>query len=543
MKKILEKAQNLLQKFLEKEIGILDIFFGFAGMIVFRSFLEQVFVGKTLSNEEGIVEYLSNFFFFALTIAMVWLILSFFLHLKPQKLKNLVFWGLWMVILPSIIDMVKTGGSVYWSFYILGDIKALWGYFYTIFGNLPSGIVYFGTKITFILGVSASFLVVYLLSKSLFKAFFSAFFVYLAIFLMGSFPSWFTYGYYLIEKSKKLSTLQDFDAIQLIGTPGNLFGVVFSDLKYALSYHLNLVYYPLLLLIFLVLFFLGSREKILAMAKNARIPQLGYHAGLLIVGLGMGFWYYPESLRLNVFSFFALLDLIVAVWLAWLTSVVVNDIYDFKIDQISNNGRPLQKGIFSEREYLNMGIIFFALSLLGGLVVGVKFMAMIFIYQFIAWTYLAAPYRLKKFPVVATFFSAVASVIVMIIGFCLASGDANLALLPMRIPILFLVVLTFSLPIKDLKDIEGDRMDGIYTIPVIFGEEKGRLIIGSGVFASFVASVFILNELNAFWWAIIFGAMAFLTVISKKIKAKNIFWPIFGIVSIYGLILVKIVFL
>jgi len=99
------------------------------------------------------------------------------------------------------------------------------------------------------------------------------------------------------------------------------------------------------------------------------------------------------------------------------------------------------------------------------------------------------------------------------------------------------------LPIKDLKDIEGDRMDGIYTIPVIFGEEKGRLIIGSGVFASFVASVFILNELNAFWWAIIFGAMAFLTVISKKIKAKNIFWPIFGIVSIYGLILVKIVFL
>jgi 4-hydroxybenzoate polyprenyltransferase len=101
---------------------------------------------------------------------------------------------------------------------------------------------------------------------------------------------------------------------------------------------------------------------------------------------------------------------------------------------------------------------------------------------------------------------------------------------------------TLSLPIKDFKDIEGDKKYGIWTIPVIFGEDRARLIVAAGIFISFVASVFFLNALNLFFWAIAFGGGAFLILINKKIKTTNLFWWMLVLVFLYGLILLKGVF-
>ena len=97
--------------------------------------------------------------------------------------------------------------------------------------------------------------------------------------------------------------------------------------------------------------------------------------------------------------------------------------------------------------------------------------------------------------------------------------------------------------LQDFKDMAGDRQNGIWTLPVIFGEKKAKIIIAVGVFVSFLASVFILNELRLFWWALLFGSSAFLVIVNKEIKNTKIFWWILGIISLYFLVLVKTIFL
>jgi 4-hydroxybenzoate polyprenyltransferase len=219
---------------------------------------------------------------------------------------------------------------------------------------------------------------------------------------------------------------------------------------------------------------------------------------------------------------------------------VLNDLVDLEVDKISNNRRPLLAGIYKHKEYAQLGYAFFGLSLLGGLVVGFKFFSIMLVYQFLAWAYSAKPYRLKRFPLIATLLSAAVLILVLFAGFTLFSGDNNIQGLSWRVILLFLIALTLSLPIKDFKDIEGDKKEGIWTIPVIFGEENGRLIVATGIFISFMASVFLLNEFRLFWWAIILGALSFWIVLTKK--PRQLFWWVLGTVSVYGLILVKILF-
>ncbi|MFA6160545.1 MAG: hypothetical protein WC678_05715, partial [Parcubacteria group bacterium] len=84
--------------------------------------------------------------------------------------------------------------------------------------------------------------------------------------------------------------------------------------------------------------------------------------------------------------------------------------------------------------------------------------------------------------------------------------------------------------------------DGVKTVPVVFGEEKGRLIVASGIFLSFVLSVFFINESRLFWWAILFGSLSYFTMINKKIHPRSVFWWILPLVAVYGLIAVKVVF-
>jgi 4-hydroxybenzoate polyprenyltransferase len=330
------------------------------------------------------------------------------------------------------------------------------------------------------------------------------------------------------------------DIVQFFGSTRPLFGAGSDNFRYSFTSNLNMAYFLLLALFMGGIFFWTQKQKSRSFMKNVRMPQLAYHAGLFGAGMGLGAYIYPENISVNPFSVLAAAVLLVSIWLAWEASVVVNDIYDFEVDKISNGGRPLQKKVFSLAEYADLGIILFCLSLLGGIVVGLKFAILIFVYQTVAWFYSAPPFRLKRFPVIATFFSAIASIVVVFIGFSLFSGQDNIKLFPWRMILLLLFGLTLSLPIKDFKDIDGDKACGILTVPVLFGMETGRIVVGSGIFISFMLSVFFLNESGLFWWAMLAGAASFWLVMNKK--PRQLFWWVMAVTAVYALILVKIIF-
>ncbi|MDP1884061.1 MAG: UbiA family prenyltransferase [Candidatus Moranbacteria bacterium] len=540
-KKIAGKLERIVDGALAGRVGASALFLVFSGIIAIRVLEEKFLAYSPAASGEIIVEYLHNFLFFANTFILIWLVLSWFLRKNPVVIAPVVSWAFFLILFPPLIDMAKTGGDIFWSFYLLNDPPGLWRQFITVFGDLPSGIVYFGSKIVFLVAVVFSFLLVWLKTRRFSKAFFSALAVYAALFFMGSFPSWATFAYQFFH-GRDVMAVSGIQVAQFFGSPRPIFGLEANTLKYAFAYHLDMVFYLFFLGLLAFLFFWASRTKFLAVIGNARLPQLIYHSGLFVVGLGLGFLAYPQNMHFNFFAFLAVPVLLASVWLAWLASVVVNDLYDSRVDAVSNPERPLQKKIFTPDEYKEAGIIFFALSLLGGLVIGVKFAIILLIYQIIACFYSAEPYRLKRFLGVATFFSAIASLLVVFLGFVLFSGADNLRVFPWRVGFLLLIALTISLPIKDLKDIAGDKKDDVWTVPVLWGENIGRIIIAAGVFASFVLSVFFLNEFKLFWWSVLLGSAAFLATVSQKIKPRQVFWWVLGIVGIYGLIVAKIVF-
>ncbi|MDQ1283809.1 MAG: hypothetical protein QG620_157 [Patescibacteria group bacterium] len=540
----MKRLASFAREITKKEIRLVSCVAIFLAILILRNFIEQ-FIALTspVTPEEAVIELAHNLFFFSLTYLLIWIFISLVLKTKPQKLAYLFVWSFLLMLLPPLIDMARTGGEIFWSFYLLGGPKELFGYFVSIFGNLPSGIVYFGTKITFLLAIGLISAFVFLRTKDWAKTAFSAVGTYIVLFFMGAFPSVFFFVFNFFSGKMAVSDIQGFHIAQFFGASGKLWGINFESLKYAFAWKLDIIYFPFLVLLLSALFYLISREKLAAVLKNYRYPQVVYHSGLFLAGLGLGILAYPGNFELTLFSVGAVFALLISVWLAWFASVVVNDIYDFEIDAISNPERPLQKGVLQPKEYAELGITCFLLSLLGGLTLGFPFAALLLAYQILAWFYSAPPYRLKKFPFLATFTSSLALLMILFLGYILAADDQSIHSLSWKISLLLLIAYTISLPIKDFKDIAGDKAGEIWTVPVIFGEKKGRLIVAANLFISYMLSVFFLNELNLFLWAVIFGTLTFLVVNSPKIKPRQLFWPVLGLVFVYGVILVRVVFL
>ncbi|MFA7319289.1 MAG: UbiA family prenyltransferase [Parcubacteria group bacterium] len=540
----MEKAERMIKHLLEKRADLLTWLSVFLSVIFLRSFVEQFLAISTpLTILETIMEFIHNLYFFSLSSLLIWLFLSFIIKVKPQKLSYLLLFSLVLVVMPSFMDMLKTQGVIYWSFYLLSSPSDLFQQYISIFGHLPSGVVYFGTKITFILTVFCAAILVWLTTKSAIRTFFATLGTYSILFFMGAFPSFFYYGYTFLTRTGRISDVHSFEIASFFGSPKHIFGVIFPSFKYTLAYKLDYIYFIFLLCLLSWMFWLISREKFVAVVKNLRLPQIIYHAGMFFIGMGLGFLQYGQNFRLDLFSTLSVAVLLGSICLSWMASVVVNDMNDFRIDEISNQDRPLPKKIFTLEKYSQFGLACFALAILGGLTIGLPFAVLLLVYQILAWFYSAAPYRLKRFPFLATLISSFASLCILFLGYILVSSDQTLTGLSWRIIILLMLAYTISLPIKDFKDIEGDRADGVWTVPVIFGERKGRLIVATSIFISYMLSIFFLNEMRLFFWALIFAAVTFKVVTNEKIKPRALPAWVLGIVSIYTLILVRIVFM
>ena len=540
MKKAKEKVKEIINGLFGKTISPVFWLATFLGIVSVRLFLDK-FVAKGSSPKIQWEMDVHNFLFFGLTFLLVWALLSLILQIKPFQLAFLMICASLVIDWPPIFDMIKTGGEVYWGPYLYSNLALLKLQYLTVFGHLPSGMMYFGTKIAFIAAILALSVLVLVKTKSIFKAVLSLVGAYSALFFMAGFPSWLTFAFYFFEGSKKISAIQPYEIAQFMGF-SQVFGTKPEAFAYSAIFNINLVYFPLIFAILAVFFYVSEKEKFRAVIGNLRFPQVIYHIGLLFCGLGLGVLAYPGNLAINVFSIFAVASLLISVILAWKASVAANDIYDYSVDNVSSPNRPLQKGIFSVREYAEFGIVCFVLSLIGGAAVGFKFFALLLNYQIIAFAYSAPPFRLKRFPLVASFMSAVASLIVLFMGFALVSGN-SLEGLSWRIIFLLLAALTLCLPIKDFKDLEGDKKDNVWTIPAIFGEDRARIIVAINFFISYMLSVFLLNEFRLFWWALLFGGASFFVIQNKNIKAWKLIWWNLGIVAVYGLVLVKVVFL
>lgn len=537
---------NLIKKIENGSLSFYSWGLAFLSIIVSRVLMENWLGGMVNKTGDYFFHHIAyTFVFFLLSYLIFLIILIKNLKIEIKQAANIMLWGYLIIIIPPLIDFILLKDKLYLSFYGIYGLAEMPKRFFTFFGDSPDFGITYGVRFEIAFTAIALIIYGYLKTKNKIKALFLGLQAYFILFILGTFPSWVT----IIKEGflKGFLKINETDIVQMFFTSAKFFSRDTGTYLNALSIKLTLIYAILLAGIILVGLFFYFKKELISFLKNCRPVQMIYHQGLLFVGIGLGIIFTEIDWDFNFFNLLSFLNISIAIILAWLASVVFNDVYDRKIDSISNNKRPLIKEDFSQNNYLNIGGVLFMGSVFYAAIINPKVAFLVIAYQALAWIYSAWPFRLKRFPLMATLVSALASMAVVFSGFILVSPAEDILEFPKRIFWLILIALIFALPIKDLKDIDGDRADGVYTIPVIFGEYWGKIIVSSGIFIAYFLSVIFLNEYRLMLWAIILGGASFWIVIASKKEGRlnnnyNVIWWILGLLAIYLMILTIVIF-
>lgn len=179
------------------------------------------------------------------------------------------------------------------------------------------------------------------------------------------------------------------------------------------------------------------------------------------------------------------------------SSMVINDIFDMKVDKINNiqEDKPLLNGSINlcEASFI-YAIIQFLL-----LYINDKYVKSSFVYIAMISTFLYTP-LLKRILFIKNYYCAA------LISSTLLFSVNNLNIIPspkdkILLDITYQIMLcnTFILEmIYDINDIIGDRLCNIYTIPVVFGRDITLLISSISLFITIVHTMAKINMNNLF---------------------------------------------
>jgi len=491
-------------------------------------------------------DFLGSVFFGTSTFFLLgYLSLLLFLKIVAQKeiyrLANFLLWGFWLVTLPPLIDRMVFGRQFFWSFYLFeGPSEALKKLMLFFGDDFKIGIT-LGTRVEVFLVVV--FLGIYLaiVKRKAIWFIWGALGTYGILFFLGVFPSvltWIILGF----QEGVFWSIQDHQVARIFLSPLKVWGLESWGIKIALHHKMALFYGPLIFLELIWLQFLINPKQLKALWLNLRIPQVVFNSGLFFLGMGIGWFYFPENFQVDLFGILVVINFLLAMLLAWSFSVIINDWVDQKIDHISNKERPLIRKVFSRQEWLDRGGVFCFLSLLLALIAGKIFFLIILTYQLITLAYSDYPFRIKRIPVLAGVISSLASLLFFLGGYFLLSGEAYLEKFPWRIAVFLLLTYSLIIPLKDIKDLEGDKQDKVFTLAGILGEQNARIFFGALLFLAYVFSPWVLRETRLVPWSIIFGILSYGLINHQKISAKFFPWGVLTLVIFYGIILVGIIF-
>jgi homogentisate phytyltransferase / homogentisate geranylgeranyltransferase len=495
----------------------------FFALIVTRLLIENALLG--LFQERTFF-----YFFFEFTHTLLFFLFAFILLIPVarfagevdfQKAVNVLFGGFFIILIPPIIDAIVFRGGQFWSFYEFDGFFGLLKRYVTLFGDTPDMGITYGVRIEVVLVTLGLGLYAFLKSRRIGKALLTSILAYTILFVLGTFPSWLTLGIMFFQKS--FFAINQNDVAALFLTPENIFARNLADFRSVLNVKMSIVYAALSVFLISITLWREFPHYFLALWKNARLPQIVYHGGLLVIGMALAFFFTATQPTLDLFHISGVLVLLASIESAWLASVVVNDCYDIKIDKETNPTRPLIINTIQLELYRTFGVLFFIVSLIFAGIISFSALLLLLGYQAIAWLYSVPPFRLKRFPIVATIFSSFAGLLIFILGFLTAAPSDELSRLPLSLWFFLFVAYAIALPVKDFKDIKGDELDCIYTIPVLLGAEKAKLLIGSLIFFLYIISPIILNARVLFGPALLCGGITFWSI-QKSVDSETTFF-------------------
>lgn len=512
------------------------------------SFFAVVFLRNFLESFSGRINLLEQrhwvFFFFhsagcyLFGLLLFILIVYFLTREKIEKISRIALFGVFLILVPPLVELIVSGGvgglkAQYGDLSALGpvgfsDLLRLFGG-WIIHG--PFGVLFvgpsdyplqhlsynYGTRINAILIGLALFWYVFLKTRNFWKTFFVFLAFYFISFFICCFP------YFLTA------------AAGLLPNSVSLHNVSFLSPDYSWDRIVSSVYFIGIVVLAGGWLYFYDKKIFRSVLKNIRPPRLLHNLAML----GLGFYLSGGIFGpLSVFDYLLILTSFLSVCLYWLSVTGLDDLCDEKIDRISNPERPIPQGFLSRQQVFSLSGLFLVGSYLSALMVGYAFFVLIFLRSLILPLYSQWPFRLKRFPVLATFLLALAAILTILAGF--VAGGSDLMIFSRKFIFFLLVAFTVGFMAKDIKDYEGDKADKVYTLPVIFGPQKSKWIIGSLIALVFVSVPFLFFEHFKILMipSVLAALISFCLFVRKNFSES----PLFLVYFPYGLFFIFVVF-
>lgn len=246
-------------------------------------------------------------------------------------------------------------------------------------------------------------------------------------------------------------------------------------------------------------------------------PLLGFVSGAVTAygapprpGVDKALWLYP------------LIGCIMAAMLN-ASSNAINQIYDFEIDRVNKPKRPLPSGRLGFRGAWRFTIATFVVALAMAYLVQPagtpECFIIVAVAALLAYIYSAPPLRTKRSGIWANITIAVPRGILLKV----AGWSAVKTVLdpePWFIGLIFGLYILGASSTKDFSDIEGDRLGGCQTLPILYGVKTAAWMI-----APFFIVPFLLINLGT--------ALGVLTGNNLLLHALGIFLTLYGVFTVY----------
>ncbi len=286
--------------------------------------------------------------------------------------------------------------------------------------------------------------------------------------------------------------------------------------------------------------FLNMLFKILKYYFKRDRINLQIHYSMLAAGgfiLGM----IREKINPFEINYFKFFFSILTILVAFYSSLVFNDIYDFEGDKIVKKLTPLTEGIIERTFYFKFGLIFMIFSILFSFFLNIYALLNIVILHILQIIYTFPPLRLKRVYPISIFILSLAALFSMLFGFSVIEEKEKFFLrnFPFKLYLIFLFAFPFAMNFRDVLDLKGDKFQGVKTLAVIVGEEKAPFFAGLTLFITYMLVALILLKPIFFILSIIAGILSIVFSLRKNYEE----FPFFIIYFSYLLIFIVIVYL
>lgn len=293
------------------------------------------------------------------------------------------------------------------------------------------------------------------------------------------------------------------------------------------THKISVLYIGVFVLLLAVVKYIQSPKTLKSLVANMRATRslhylILYTGGVLLalkITVTDGNYLYFLN---HPFDWIGLLAGATVIFSAFQGAVLLNDIYDLEIDKISNNIRPLVTGEIQPLGAKWYSLFFISISLVLAICLDESTFILTLAFHALSFLYSCPPFRLRQLPGIPNVILGLVALLCFHIGSSLITDNDTFEKIPQSFSWAVLWGYSIATTIKDLKDYEGDKENGVLTLMTWLGKYNGRIVTGMLIFALALSLPAIFGVFSMMWIAIP-CAISLFWVIYKKQKEVYIF--------------------